>query len=200
MAFATQKWQERLNRFGSRYTEYLRSLGVTPADSRLQRPEYLGGGSQTIQFSEVLNTSDSNTGALAGHGIAGLDSNRYRRMFTEHGILMSIVFVRPKSIYEEGMERFWFKNQYDDFWQPQFQHIGSQELYNGEVSMLSIPAGEKFNDVWGYQDRYDEYRFKQSRATGEFVRGATSAKGTKRNWNFNRRYSAAPMIVTGKHR
>ena len=98
-----QRYEEARARYGSRYTEYLRYLGVKSSDARLQRPEYLGGGSQTIQFSEVLQTSDevaSDTnfvGTMRGHGISAAKSNRYRRFIEEHGYVMSLLSVRPKS-------------------------------------------------------------------------------------------------------
>ena len=92
-AFAIQRYEEARARFGSRYTEYLRYLGVRSSDARLQRPEYLGGGSQTIQFSEVLQTAEGSdpVGDLKGHGIAAMRSNRYRRFFEEHGIVLTLV-------------------------------------------------------------------------------------------------------------
>lgn len=101
LAFALQRYEEARARYGSRYTEYLRYLGVRSSDARLQRPEYLGGGKQVIQFSEVLQTAegDSPVGELRGHGIAAVRSNRYRRFFEEHGYVMSLLSVRPKTIY-----------------------------------------------------------------------------------------------------
>jgi hypothetical protein len=135
-AFALQRFQEARARYGSRYTEYLRYLGVRPSDARLQRPEYLGGGRDTIQFSEVLSSngaSGGNLGQLGGHGIAGHRSNRYRRFFEEHGYVISLMSIRPKTIYTDGSPRHLNRTTKEDFWQKELQHIGQQEILNKEV-------------------------------------------------------------------
>lgn len=111
-ALAIQRFEEARARYGSRYTEYLRYLGVRSSDGRLQRPEYLGGGKQTIQFSEVLQTAPSAVpdqanvvGALKGHGIGAMRSNRYRRFIEEHGLIMSLLSVRPSDIERSTRSR-----------------------------------------------------------------------------------------------
>lgn len=113
-AFALQRYEEARARYGSRYTEYLRYLGVRSSDARLQRPEYLGGGKQTIQFSEVLQTGvttdgddTEGVGNLKGHGIAAMRSNRYRRFFEEHGYIFTFLSVKPKTMYTQGLDRTW---------------------------------------------------------------------------------------------
>lgn len=170
-AFAIQRYEENRARFGSRYTEYLRYLGVRSSDARLQRPEYLGGGRQRVQFSEVLQTGPSaspdqaNTvGALKGHGIGALRSNRYRRFIEEHGLILSLMSIRPKTIYMNGLERKWNKRLKEDFWQKELEHIGQQPVQNKEVyAAAASPTG-----TFGYQDRYDEYRRIESGVSGEF--------------------------------
>lgn len=168
-ALAIQRFQEARARYGSRYVEYLRYLGVRSSDARLQRPEYLGGGKQTIQFSEVLQTGPDNedgegVATLRGHGIGAVRSNRYRRFFEEHGYVISVMIVRPKAIYGNGLFRHWNRRFKEDFWQRELQHIGQQAVANKEVYGLhSSPDG-----VFGYQDRYDEYRRAESRVSGEF--------------------------------
>lgn len=170
-AFALQRYEEARARFGSRYTEYLRYLGVRSSDARLQRPEYLGGGKQTIQFSEVLQTGvttdgdDSDgVGNLKGHGIGAARSNRYRRFFEEHGYVFSFVSVKPVTMYVQGLPRTWNRRTKEDFWQRELEHIGQQEVYNKELyAAAADPDG-----VFGYQDRYDEYRRAESTVGGEF--------------------------------
>lgn len=192
LAFALQRFEEARARYGSRYTEYLRYLGVRSSDARLQRPEYLGGGRQTIQFSEVLQTSESNTtplGELGGHGMAALRSNRFRRFFEEHGIVMTLMSVRPKTIYSQSLHRAWLRglNVYgmttskEDYWQRELQHIGQQEMNGLEVD---ISAG---NSSWGYQDRYDEYRRQESSVAGAF-------RSTLDNWHLAREFASAPAL------
>lgn len=166
-AFAILRYQEARARYGSRYTEYLRYLGVRSSDARLQRPEYLGGGKQMIQFSEVLATAESETtdvGDMAGHGISGMRSNRYRRFFEEHGIVMSLMYVTPKNVYMQSAQKEWFKNTKEDFWQLELENIGQQEVLNKEVK-FSHPTPD---GVFGYADRYDEYRKSFSDVAGEF--------------------------------
>lgn len=165
-ALALQRFEEARARFGSRYVEYLRYLGIRSSDARLQRPEYLGGGQQTIQFSEVLQTAEGTdpVGELRGHGIGSVRSNRYRRFFEEHGYIITLMSVRPKTVYAYSLARTWNRRTKEDFFQKEIAHIGQQEVLNKEVSTLATNP----DDVFGYQDRYDEYRRTESTIAGEF--------------------------------
>lgn len=170
-AFAIQRYKEARLRYGSRYTEYLRYLGIRSSDARLQRPEYLGGGKQTIQFSEVLQTGVSTSGTpgtgvgiLRGHGVSTLRSNRYRRFFEEHGYVHTFLSVRPKTLYGNGIPKHLLRTSKEDFWQKELEHVGQEEIQNQEV--YSGDSGP--TDVFGYQDRYDSYRREESRVSGEF--------------------------------
>jgi len=189
-AFAVQKYQEARSRYGSRYTEYLAYLGIRSSDARLQRPEYLGGGRQVIQFSEVLQTGVTTdgddaegVGNLKGHGIAALRSNRYRRFFEEHGYVMSLLSVRPKTIYASGLPRHWNRRTKFDFFQREFQHIGQQEVLNKELRLMhATPDG-----VFGYQDRYDDLRRMESSISGEF-------RTTLNFWHMARIFGSDPAL------
>jgi hypothetical protein len=185
-AMALQRFEEARARFGSRYTEYLMYLGVRSSDARLQRPEYLGGGKQTLQFSEVLQTAEGNdpVGELRGHGIAAMRSNRYRRFFEEHGYVFSFMHVRPKTVYAQGIARTWNRRTREDFWQMELQHIGQQEVLNKEVyAQHASPDG-----VFGFQDRYDEYRRQENTIAGEF-------RTTELNyWHFARQFGSSPAL------
>lgn len=185
-AFAIQRYQEARARFGSRYVEYLRYLGIKSSDARLQRPEYLGGGKETIQFSEVLQTAEGTNpvGELRGHGISALRSNRYRRFFEEHGIIISVLSIRPRTMYTQGLQRFWNRRLKEDFWQMELQHIGQQEVLNKEVyAAHASPDG-----VFGYQDRYDEYRRLESAVAGEF------RESTLDFWHLARVFGSSPAL------
>lgn len=170
-ALAIQRFEEARARYGSRYTEYLRYLGVRSSDARLQRPEYLGGGKQTLQFSEVLQTGPTAVpdqanvvGALKGHGIGALRSNRYRRFIEEHGLVISLLSVRPKTIYMNGLPKIFNRRTKEDFWQKELEHIGQMPIKNKEVyAAAASPDG-----TFGYQDRYDDYRRMESGVSGEF--------------------------------
>lgn len=188
-ALALQSFEEARARYGSRYVEYLRYLGVRSSDARLQRPEYLGGGKQTIQFSEVLATAASTTpattvGEMKGHGISAMRSNRYRRFFEEHGIVMSLMSVLPKTMYVQGIARHWNRRTKEEFWQREFQHIGQQAVKNKEVYAAAASPEATF----GYQDRYDEYRRTENTIAGEFRTSALDY------WHMGRVFASEPAL------
>lgn len=191
LAFALQRYEEARARYGSRYTEYLRYLGVRSSDARLQRPEYLGGGKQTIQFSEVLQTGvttdgddTEGVGNLKGHGIGALRSNRYRRFFEEHGYVVSLLSVKPRTMYVQGLSRTWNRRTKEDFFQRELQHIGQQEILNKELyAQHATPNG-----TFGYQDRYDEYRRMESAVSGEFRTTALDF------WHMARIFASDPTL------
>lgn len=169
-AFALQRFEEHRSMFGSRYEDLLRYLGVRPQDARLQLPEYLGGFSAPVQFSEVLQTSSdadrSGVGDMYGHGIGATKGRRIRRFIPEHGYIMSLLTVRPIPVYAQGLERIWSKENRFDFWQKEYEHIGQQEIRNSEVYADGDTA--KDGETFGYQNRYDEYRRGVNIITGEF--------------------------------
>lgn len=188
-AAALQRWEEARARYGSRYVEYLRYLGVRSSDARLQRPEYLGGGRAVIQFSEVLQTApgvDTAVGELRGHGIAGMRSNRYRRFIEEHGYIHSLLSVRPKTIYAQGLPRHWSRVAREDYWQREFEHIGQQEVLLKEVYTAGSTGGH--SSVFGYQDRYAEYRHAQSSVAGEFRTSLLNF------WHLSRDFATQPAL------
>lgn len=189
-AFALQRFAEARARYGSRYTEYLRYLGIRSSDARLQRPEYLGGGKQTLQISEVLQTSPTTdgddevgVGNLKGHGIGAMRSNRYRRFFEEHGYVLSFLSVKPKTMYVQGLPRTWNRRTREEFFQKELQHIGQQEIKNKELYAPHASPDATF----GYQDRYDEYRRMESGVSGQF-------RTTLDFWHYARIFGSAPAL------
>lgn len=190
-AFALQRYKEARARYGARYTEYLRYLGVKPADGRLDRPEYLGGGKQNISFSEVLQTgldtdgvATIGVGKMMGHGISAVRSNRYRKYFDEHGIIMTLLSVRPKTMYFEGIPKQMLRSAKEDYYQKELEHIGQAPIYNKEIyAAHATPDG-----VFGYQDRYDEYRRCESRIAGDFM------DSTMNTWHMARDFAADPTL------
>lgn len=185
-AFALQRYQEARARYGSRYTEYLRYLGVRSSDARLQRPEYLGGGRQTIAFSEVLQTAPdatSNVGDLLGHGIAAMRTRRYRRFFEEHGHVISLMSVRPKGMYANSLHRKFLRRKKEDFYQRELEAIGQQEVTTQEIYAANPDPGT----VFGYVDRYREYREEPS-----FV--STDFRSTFDYWHLARNFGSAPAL------
>lgn len=188
-AFALQRFAEHRAMYGSRYVEYLRYLGIKASDARLQRPEYLGGGKQVIQFSEVLQTAEGTdpVGTLRGHGIAAMRSNRYRRFFEEHGFVVSIMLVRPKAIYMQGIPRSWLRRVREDFFQTELQNIGQQEVYTKELYGGAADGDDGQFKVFGYQNRYDEYRGHESYVCGEF-------RDILDYWHLARSFSNEPVL------
>jgi hypothetical protein len=166
LSLALQRYQEARAKYGSQYVDYLRYLGVKSSDARMQRPEYLGGGRQVISFSEVLQTAEGAdpVASMKGHGIAGIRTNRFRKFFEEHGIVMTLMSVIPKPVYANAINKSWLRTTREEYFQKELQFIGDQEISNLEVySEHSSPTG-----VFGYQDRYDEYRYMPSSIAGEF--------------------------------
>lgn len=191
-ALAIQRYQEARSRYGSRYTEYLRYLGVKSSDARLQRPEFLGGGKTQIQFSEVLNTASNATdptaqtnlddlGRLGGHGIAGMRSNKFRRFFEEHGVIISILSVRPKTMYTQGIHRSWLRRVKEDFWQKELEHIGQQSVKAKEIYADAVA------ETFGYHDRYHEYRNMPNRISAEM-------RDLLDFWHMGRTFASEPVL------
>ena len=194
-AFALQRFEEHRALYGSRYTEYLRFLGIKASDARLQRPEYLGGGKQTIQFSEVLQTSPTDgspVGAMAGHGVGAMRTNRFRRFFEEHGFVISLMMVQPVAVYQQGLPRMWQRQVKEDYFQRELQHIGQQEVWQSELYATGSNAGnttetDRASHSFGYQNRYDEYRWHESSVAGEF-------RKLLNYWHMAREFDAPPAL------
>lgn len=189
-AFQIQKWMERSARSGSRYTEVLQSFfGVSPRDSRLQRPEFLGGGKMPLSISEVLQTSETNTTALgefAGHGITYGSTARFRKFFTEHGIIIGIMSVLPRTAYCQGLPKLFRKfDKYDYFWK-EFAHLGEQEIKNSEI-YYDLSAGNKSNDTFGYTARYNEFRYIPDTIHGQMLSNLSY-------WHLGRMFDTLPVL------
>lgn len=184
-AFALQRFEEARALFGSRYVEYLRYLGVRSSDARLQRSEYLGGGSQVIQWSEVVQTAQGTdpVGTLRGHGVSAGRTRRWRRFFEEHSIVMTLAWIRPVAMYTQGLPRSWSRTLKEDYWQRELQHIGQQEVLNKELYAL----GSQPDSVFGFMDRYDDYRSIQNTVCGDF-------RTTLDYWHLGRVFASQPVL------
>lgn len=184
-----QKILERANRTGSRYTEYLRSFfSVSPKDSRLQRPEFIGARKVPVVINEVLQTSQttdsSAQGTQAGHGIS-VASNYVGKYFAEeYGCLVGIVFCRPTPLYTQGVNRQWFKKSRYDFYLPQLCNLSEQGIYAGE---LYVDNTDKDTEIWGFQGRWNEMRAGTSLACG-------AMRDTYAYWNFSRHFDSRPEL------
>ena len=184
---ALQRYAERSLQWGNRYEEFIqREFGIKPRDSRIQRPEYLGGGSGTLQISEVLQTAegqDTGVGTMRGHGVAGISQRPIRFRAPEHGIIIGLISIRPKPVYTQGVPREFLKKSRLDFFTPELANIGMQEVLERE---LYFTANNE-NAIFGYSDRYQEYRYNQPKVTGEF-------RSTLSYWNMARQFDSAPVL------
>lgn len=194
-ALGIQQYREARALYGSEYVDYLRYLGLRPADGRLQRPEYVGGAKQTVSWSEIVQSAPNVTagtsgttgvGDLTGHGIAAMRTRGYRHFFPEHGICMTLMSVRPRSMYGDGLERMWSRRVKEDYWQKELERIGQEPVYRRELYTQSDANGG--NTVFGYADRYSDYRTVPSRVSGEF------RTSTMWDWHMARFFAAGPTL------
>lgn len=170
-AFSLQKWLEKNARAGSRYIEtILAHFGVQSSDKRLQRPEYLGGSSATLQISEVLQTSSTDAttaqGNMAGHGVSVTGGFQHSYRCEEHGYIHTILSVRPKTAYYQGVPKHFRKFEREEFYWPDFAFLGEQEVLKGELGWRNASSDD---DVFGYIPRYSEYRYNPSRVAGQMA-------------------------------
>lgn len=187
LATALQRMQEVRAKYGSRYIDYLAYYGVKCSDARLQLPEYLGGGKNLLQISEVLQTTptqDSYVGDMYGHGIMSMRSNRFKFFAEEHGVIISLMSVLPHNMYSDGVDRMWLKTTKDEFYQKELNTIGMQEIYNAE---LFVDKPETQKATFGYQDRYNEYRHAMSKIHGDF-------RKTMDYWHLARQFDSLPVL------
>lgn len=190
-AAAVQRYLEVNARGGWRYVEQLLShFGVDAKDYRLQRAEYLGGGKQPIVFSEVLNTSATATepqGDMAGHGISVGDTNQFSRYFTEHGYVMGIMSVLPRTVYQQGIPKTFSRTEKLDYYFPEFADLGEQEVANKELYYAGTSTDATADNVFGYQQRYCEYKNKPSTVHGDF-------RSSLDFWHLSRKFNSAPAL------
>lgn len=200
-AFQLQKLLERDARGGTRYTELLQShFGVTNPDLRLQRPEYLGGSSTRITINPVQQTSATNSttpqGNLAAYGVGSDVFHGFNRSFTEYGCIIGFVSVRADLTYQQGLNRAWFRKSRFDFYYPVFSHLGEQTVLNKEIFAqgpdVKDPAGNVVDEqVFGYQERYAEYRYKPSMITGIM---RSTAPQTLDVWHLSQKFESLPKL------
>ncbi len=193
-AFMIQKVLEIDARGGTRYVEMLKAhFGVTSPDFRLQRPEYLGGGSTRININPVQQTSSTDgtspQGNLAGYGTAQASQHSFNKSFVEHGVIIGLVNVRGDLTYQQGQHRMWDRSSRYDFYLPSFAHLGEQAVLNKEIY---YDFDDSLNDeVFGYQEHWAEYRYKPSIITGKF---RSDAGGTLDSWHLSEEFTSRPTL------
>lgn len=170
LAFQIQKLYEKDARGGTRYTEILKThFGVTSPDSRLQRPEYLGGNRVPININQVVQNSatvegETPLGNVAGYSVTSDTHSDFRQSFTEHGFVIGVMVARYDHTYQQGIERFWSRKTRFDYYWPVLANIGEQAVLNKEIYAQGTDVDD---EVFGYQEAWGDYRYKPNRVTGE---------------------------------
>ncbi|AST68716.1 phage capsid protein [Kosakonia cowanii] len=192
-AFQLQRMLERDARGGTRYTEIIRShFGVISPDSRVQRPEYLGGGTLDININPVLQTSSTDStspqGNLAAFGVSGGYKHGFSHSFVEHCIVIGLVCVRADLTYQQGIPRMFSRQtRYDHYW-PTLAHLGEQSVLYKEIYAQGTAQDDQ---VFGYQERYAEYRYAPSKITGKM---RSTAEGTLDVWHLSQKFDTLPTL------
>lgn len=193
-AFQMQKFYERLARGGSRYTEVLRSFfGVVSPDARLQRPEFLGSFTKMVNVNPIAQTSATDNtspqGNLSAYGVTAAKFHGFTKSFVEHGYIFGFVCARADLTYQQGINKMWLRSTVYDFYWPTFAHLGEQAIELREIYAQGSAAD---TTVFGYQERYAEYRYKPSQITGKFRSSVTG--GTLDKWHLSQFFKNAPAL------
>lgn len=193
-AFQMQKFYERLARGGSRYTEVLRSFfGVVSPDARLQRPEFLGSFTKMMNINPIAQTSSTNDttpqGNLSAYGVTGAKFHGFTKSFVEHGYVFGFCCARADLTYQQGINRMWTRSTVYDWYWPTFAHLGEQAVLLKEI--YATGNTEQDNSVFGYQERYAEYRYKPSVICGKF---RSNIKGNLDVWHLSQYFETAPKL------
>jgi len=195
-SFQIQRLLERDARGGTRYTEIIRShFGVISPDARLQRPEYLGGGSAPIIVNPVAQQSasgasgtDTPLGTLGAVGTGLASGHGFATSFTEHGVIIGLASIRADLTYQQGMHKMFSRSTRYDFFFPVFSHLGEQPILNKEIYVTGTSTDD---DVFGYQEAWAEYRYKPSQVTGLM---RSTAAGTLDPWHLAQNFGSLPTL------
>lgn len=193
-AFQMQKFYERLARGGSRYTEVLRSFfGVVSPDARLQRPEFLGSFTKMVNVNPIAQTSATDAtspqGNLSAYGVTAAKFHGFSKSFVEHGYVFGFVCARADLTYQQGINKMWLRSTVYDFYWTTFAHLGEQAI---ELREIYAQGSEADTTVFGYQERYAEYRYKPSQITGKFR--SSVVNGTLDVWHLSQFFKNAPTL------
>lgn len=192
-AFQIQRMYEKDARGGTRYTEILRAhFGVISPDARLQRPEYLGGSSTRINVTPVVQNSNTDTvspqGNLAAYGVAGDYSHGFTKSFVEHGVIIGLLNVRADLTYQQGIPRMFSRSTRFDFYWPSLAHLGEQAVLNKEIYAQGTAVD---NQVFGYQERWAEYRYYPSKITGQLRSNYAQSLDV---WHLSQDFESLPTL------
>lgn len=194
LAFAFQRFLERLALSGSRYTEILLGLfDVRSPDARLQRPEYLGGNRVPINVTEVTNVAQSDQDYLGDVAAKSQTNDRHHdfvKSFTEHGFVFGLMCIRYEHSYSQGIHKMWTRKKFTDFYNPKFAHLGEMPIYQAELCATSDNMQTR-NDIFGYQEAWAEYRYGRNMVTSEMRPGVPNSLSY---WNLSDYYEEPPYL------
>lgn len=190
-----QEFLELANIAGGKYEDQMELFFGQPiSDARINKPEYLGGGRQAVQISEITATAETlesddslskPIGEMAGRGISLGRTNQFIKQFPEHGIVIGLMSVMPRTAYYEGVEKYWLKTDRTEWLWPKFAQLGEQEV--SQVEVYWDPVGTDKDDVFGYQSRYAEYKYRKSSVHGDFIDDFDY-------WHMARQLGSAPTL------
>lgn len=191
-AVTVQQYYEALARGGSRYREQVQALwNVTISDKTVQVPEYLGGGRYHVNINQIVQTAQNDTTPLGETGamsVTPINESSFTKSFEEHGFVIGVCCVRHNRSYQQGLERFWSREDRLDYYVPQFANIGEQPVKKKEIMLTGTATDE---ETFGYQEAWADYRMKPNRVSGLM---RSNAKGTLDFWHYADNYSIVPTL------
>ena len=194
-AVAVQQYYEALARGGSRYREQVQALwNVTISDKTVQIPEYLGGGRYHININQIVQTAENDNTPLGETGamsVTPINESSFTKSFEEHGFVIGVCCVRHNRSYQQGLERFWSREDRLDYYVPQFANLGEQPVKKKEIMLTGTETDE---ETFGYQEAWADYRMKPNRVSGLMRSNAT---GTLDFWHYADNYTTAPTLSQG---
>lgn len=194
-AVAVQQYYEALARGGSRYREQVQALwNVTISDKTVQIPEYLGGGRYHVNVNQIVQTAENDKSPLGETGamsVTPINESSFTKSFEEHGFVIGVCCVRHNRSYQQGLERFWSREDRLDYYVPQFANLGEQPVKKKEIMLTGTATDE---ETFGYQEAWADYRMKPNRVSGLMRSNAT---GTLDFWHYADNYSTVPTLSQG---
>lgn len=194
-AIAVQQYYEAMARGGSRYREQVQALwNVTISDKTMQIPEYLGGGRYHININQIVQTAENDKSPLGETGamsVTPINESSFTKSFEEHGFVIGVCCVRHNRSYQQGLERFWSREDRLDYYVPQFANIGEQPVKKKEIMLTGTTTDDQ---TFGYQEAWADYRMKPNRVSGLMRSNAT---GTLDFWHYADNYNTVPVLSQG---
>ena len=137
----------------------------------------------------MLQTSQSDVtplGDYAGQANAVVRGNQLSYYTPEHGFIIGILCVRPRTAYFQGIDKKFTRMTNLDYYWSDFAHIGEQAILNKELYFNKTDLTEN-NKTFGYIPRYSEYKYSPSEVHGDF-------RTTMLDWHLARKFDSQPTL------